>query len=187
MKTKSLAYDALVDYAISSLPIKIEGDSLKNIKFFSWQQYCAEIGKPKQSYIYRQDGAVMCLDANVEPQFVIFYNDGLPEKTKQWVIAKLLYYVRGGFAEGHVGQYIMPDDKKEAEEFATYFLCPDAVLSECGIVSEKDIMHYCQVPFQVARRKARSLKEGCERFMLPSLEKMVKEQFSHDIQRMKCG
>ncbi len=62
-----------------------------------------------------------------------------------------------------------------------------AILEKCGIRSEEDIMHHCQVPFPEARRKARYLKAGYKRFMLPSLEKMVVEQFSCDIKRMKCG
>lgn len=96
---------------------------------------------------------------------------------KRWVIAKLLYYARSGFAEEHVGEYITPDEDPKATEFASCFMCPDAVLVERGILSEEDIMHYCQVPFSIARRKARYLKSGYDRFTLPSLEKLVKEQF----------
>ena len=80
----------------------------------------------------------------------------------------------------------MPDEEAKATEFASHFLCPDVILSQFKILNEQDIMQYCRVPFSVARRKARYLKKGYKRFQLPSLEKMVAEQFSRDMQRMKC-
>lgn len=183
MNIKSLAYDALVECAIHSLPIRIADYRLNNVYISSWQQYFLEHEKPVHSNIYKQDGVVMCLNANPDARYVIFYNDNLPEEAKRWVIAKLLYYTRCGFAEEHIGQYITPDEDPKATEFAGYFMCPDAILVECGILREEDIMHYCQVPFSVARRKARYLRSGYNRFMLPSLEKMVKEQFFGDIRR----
>ncbi len=185
MNVKSLAYDALVEYAISSLPIRIREDGLRNVYISSWEKYLLEHAKPKHGNIFRQDGTVMCLGVNPEARYVIFYHESLPEERKQWVVAKLLYYIRCGFAEEHVGEYIIPDEQAKAAEFASFFLCPDAILEECGIRSAEDIMHHCQVPFPDAMRKARYLKNGYKRYELPSLEKMVVEQFSHDIQRVK--
>lgn len=177
MNVKALAYDALVECAIHSLPIEVKDFRLNNVYVFSWQQYLLQQEKPIHSNIYKQDGAVMCLRSKPNARHIIFYNDNLPEVTKRWVIAKLLYYVRSGFAEEHVGQYITPDEDSKATEFASCFMCPDAVLVECSILNEKDIMHYCQVPFSIARRKARYLKNGYNKFKLPSLENLVKKQF----------
>ena len=185
MNVKSLAYDALIEYGFDSLPIRLGDKKLYNIYISSWEQYLLENEKAKYSNIYKQDGAVMCLGVSPVARYVIFYNDNLPEVTKQWVIAKLLYYTRSGFAEEHVGDYILPDEEAKATEFASHFLCPDVILAECGMFSEEDIMHHCRVPFSAARRKTRYLKNGYKRFQLPSLEKLVVEQFSHDIQRMK--
>ena len=187
MNVKSLAYDALVEYAFSSLPIRINDDGLDNIYISSWEKYLLEHEKPKHSNIFKQEGTVMCLGMNPEARYVIFYHESLPEERKQWVIAKLLYYIRCGFAEEHVGEYIIPDEQAKATEFASYFLCPDVILEKCGLRSQEDILHYCQVPFPDARRKAQYLMAGYKRFMLPSLEKMVVEQFSCKMKRVKCG
>ena len=184
MNVKSLAYDALIEYGIDVLPIKLGDKELNNIYIFSWQQYFSKCEKPMRSKICKQDGAVMCLKAYPDARYVLFYNESLPEETKRWVITKLLYYIRSGFAQEHACKYIMPDEEAKATEFASHFLCPDVILSQYEILNEEDIMHYCRVPFSVARRKARYLKNGYKRFQLPSLEKMVAAQFSRDIQRM---
>ena len=184
MNVKALAYDALIEYRIDSLPIRLGDKELNNIYIFSWQQYFSKCEKPVRSKICKQDGAVMCVKATPDARYVLFYNESLPEATKQWVIAKLLYYTRSEFGEEHVGRYITPDAEAKATEFASHFLCPDVLLSQCKIMNEQDIMQYCRVPFPVARRKAKYLKNGYKRFQLPSLEKMVAEQFSRDIQRM---
>ncbi|MBQ2986938.1 MAG: hypothetical protein IJE23_05600 [Tyzzerella sp.] len=185
MNVKSLAYDALIEYGIDSLPIRLGDKELNNIYIFSWQQYFSKCEKPVRSKIYKQDGAVMCLKATLDARYVLFYNDSLPEETKRWVIAKLLYYARSGFAQEHACKYIMPDEEVKATEFASHFLCPDVILSKYEILNAEDIIHYCRVPFSVARRKARYLKNGYKRFQLPSLEKMKTCRTLEIVSRMR--
>lgn len=171
---KTFAYDALIEYGVDSLPVILESS---NILIFSWQQYLQTHDKPLYCDITKYDGLIMCLNKDTK-HYVIFYNGDLTDTLKYWIISKLLYYIRCGMADENVGVYIPHDCLPEAETFAAHFICPDVILKSCDILNTEDIMEYCHVPFSVAARKARYLKNGYEYFVFPALEKLVKDKFA---------
>jgi len=181
MMVKSYAYDALIEYGITSLPVNFPDYRLKNILITSFQQYFYTRKRPARINIGKEDGAVMCLEAGENAHFILFFDGNLSKEAKRWVIAKLLYYVRCGFAEEHVGTYIVSGELPKAIEFAQYFTCPDIILESHNILSAEDIIKYCQIPFSTASRKARYFKNGHNRFCLPTLERLVQENFKQYI------
>ena len=174
---KSLAYDALIEYGINSLPVSIQDCESSEFFIFSWQQYLRTNEKPIYCDITKYDGLIMSLSKKDKKRYVIFYNEKLPLVSKQWIVARLLYYARCDIADNHPGVFFPYDCLPESEEFAYQFMCPDVVLETSGIVSAEDIMRYCQVPFGVALRKARYFKNGHDNFIFPALEKVVQKNF----------
>lgn len=177
MDAKSHAYNALAEYKITSLPVTLHDIRESKIYISSWQRYFRTDSKPMYFDTNLRNGAVMSLGENSNMHYVIFYDGNLTEPTRNWIIAKLIYYIRSGFADENPHKYITCDASHQAEIFATYFTCPDIVLEECNILSAEDIMEYCQVPFSVAERKARYLKNGHNKFIYSALENLVKEKF----------
>lgn len=174
---KTLAYDALLEYDIYSLPTHFPICRVKNIHFLSWQEHLRDNGRTINCDVTKHDGLVMCVERGENKRFVILYDETLTDAYKHWVIAKLLYYIRSGEAEESPGVYFPCDTSPEAIEFASHFTCPDIVLKKRGILSTEDIMKYCQIPFPDALCKAKYLKNMRDNFAFTALELLIQNRF----------
>lgn len=183
MIVKSYAYDALIEYGADSLPVSIPDYDPSKILIISWQKYFRHNAKPIYCDITKYDGLLMCLDADTNKRYIIFYDENMSYTLKNLVISKLLYYIRCGIADKNPGTYFACDSLSKAEEFASHYTCPDVILETCEITSAENIMYYCQVPFSLASRKARYFKNGYDRFIFPALERTLKDQFKLFIEK----
>lgn len=176
MTAKSYAYDALLEYNEDSLPISIPVSD--KIIMFSYQEYFCNHAYPIYCDITKYDGVLMYLGT----RYIILYDERLAHTTKHIVISKLLYYIQCGIADEYPGTYFTCNSISKSDEFANHFTCPDIILETCNIVSAEDIMYYCQVPFATASRKARYFKNGHDKFIFQSLERVLLDKFHLFIQ-----
>lgn len=152
---KLLAYDSLIRHGFTSLPIDFQ--SITDNVYFISLQFLAEIhGDSLRSYTraFSKYGFIV-----YSPQFDIyglFYNADLSDDMIRWVKCCGLAYIDMGLVKK-----CKTIDLRDysANTFAFYFSCPDAVLIECEICTAEDIIKYCSVPFQKARKKSEYISD----------------------------
>lgn len=172
MLIKSSAYDALIEHDICSLPVSMPQD--QTVIVFPMQ--CLK-EPPINCDIYKYDGVLMRLGTDDNKHYVLMYDNQLPHRVQNWVISKLLFYVKNGIADQYPNAYINCDSLNDADSFASHFTCPDVILEACEIKSTEEIMDYCEIPFDAAFCKSKYLKTGYEKFVSTTLEKVILNNF----------
>lgn len=175
---KAHACDMLIERGEHSLPITTPQDDM--IIVFA-MQFLDE--PPIYCDIYKYDGVIMHVTEDGINKYILMYNLNLSPSQKNWTIFKLMYYIKSGLAKKCSRSYINCDALPEAEVFASHYACPDVILDACKIFSSEKIMYYCDIPFDVAHRKAKYLKDSPIRLPFASLEKMIRENFRTFIEK----
>ena len=161
---RDTAWQCLIDYNVSSLPVKILDISKKSgIKVIKNSLANKLITSQKgQSYI-NQDEAI------------IIYDDTLPKTVIRYTVAHEL----GHIFLGHDLEYPTIGIENEANVFASRLLAPACVLWGLNLQTPQEIALVCGISLQSAEIRAERMKILYERnkFLTSPLEKQVYENF----------
>lgn len=177
------AYNTLIEFGETSLPVFSEFDQIINssIFIFSMQSISQRLGH-NEDYFSIGDKGIGIYVSRTE-HHVLLYNDRLPSYEIRWTIARLLYLVRSGILEDQPDMFHYADrheDMERCDIFAYYFTCPDAILDKCEIRSASDIIDHCGIPFSHADKKSRLLEKAANTNInsLQSLEEILEKNFA---------
>lgn len=153
--TKEFAYEALIKYNITSLPVPIKYS--KDIRIYS-MQFLANYHKENVSEYFNKFGYRGF--TFYEPKYdnyVIFYNENDPEEMQRWVVSSAIALIEYhqlsddyGTSLTYLPEYI--------DDFTYIYTCPDCVLKRDDISSAEQIIKVCKIPFNKAREKVKRLK-----------------------------
>lgn len=177
------AYNTLIEFGETSLPVLSEFDQIINssIFIFSMQSISRKLGHSEDYFSIGDKG--IGIYVSMTGHHVLLYNDRLPSYEIRWTIARLLYLVISGKLERQPDMFHFADcheDMERCDIFAYYFTCPDTILDKCEIRSAADIIAHCKIPFSYADKKSRSLGKAANTSIksLQSLVEILKENFA---------
>ena len=155
------AYEALIKYDITELPIPITYQP--DILAVPIQVFAMECHMSNRRAVRDCEYRGIVYYADEVNKYVILYNDEDPIELRRWEVALGIGYIEM-WKELQLSRqmertYIaLKNSQLAVDEFAYYFTCPDLVLQECGIRTPEDIIEFCSIPFNNAREKSKRLK-----------------------------
>lgn len=175
--SRNLAWDILLHEGVREMPIKVS-------------DICAGLGIALKSYKATDSNLGFCNIIDGRPY--IFINSGASRDLKRITAAHEL----GHIMLGHVGEFMnlkssvpsgFGDYERAADAFALRLLAPACVLWGCGIKSTREIVHFCEIPYESAVQRMQRMKVLYKRnvFLHSDVEKAVFEQFSPFIRRFR--
>lgn len=153
--TRVSAYDALLEYGITYLPIPYFKCTIDtHLRIMEFKNAYGE----ERKFLKGIDDEHGVLQFSNGCYFILL-NENSSEEEKRWACAKLLAFIKLGIAKKTPGE-IMPASYQDLKSnaFAYQFVSPDVILNQCDIQSYKDIMKYCGVPFKISVEKSKLLK-----------------------------
>lgn len=174
---KRIAYDALIEFQISELPVTLELNS-SYVSLLPMQALNQPAIYPDMSPFFKCYGeyGFSCYLRKYDC-FYIFYNNELPETLIRWTIASALSSIELDALQDNLFS-VVSEKNATQETFAMYFTCPDPVLKACNFQNTEDILQHCQIPFRQGRRKSLSLRKTLFPFNFSITEKRLLKQFS---------
>lgn len=152
---KITAYETLIKYNISSLPVPTtysDGIRIYTMQFLAGY-FKEDVSKYFNTFGYR---GFVCYEPEFD-NYAIFINRDDPDQLQRWSISIALGFIESRkFKENR--SFSLSDPTDYAEDFTYVYTCPDCILKRDGITSTEDIIKICQVPFNKAREKNKRLK-----------------------------
>ncbi len=153
--SKISAYEALIKYDISSLPIPVSYNP-KEIKIFTLQ-FLADYHQEDIHLYYERWGYRGFITYEpVYHRYIIFVNAEDSEPLRRWCISLAIGYIENHKIKANCGIPITSADKF-INDFAYVYTCPDCILKRDGILSSEKIIEVCKIPFQKAHEKSKRL------------------------------
>lgn len=153
---KIAAYEALIKYDVSRLPVPVEYDNCE-IEIYTLQ-LLACYGKKKIREVYKIFGyrGFVTYDAK-DDRYLIFANEEDPEPLLRWVISTAIGYIEAGHPGLRRGLPLSAESSY-INDFVYTYTCPDCVLERDKIIEPDQIIRICDIPFRKAREKSKYLK-----------------------------
>lgn len=174
---KISAYEALIKYNITSLPVPISYTN--GIKIFS-MQFLAEYHKQNVSEYFKTFGyrGFVCYEPHYE-NYVIFINENDPESVQRWSISIAIGYIEN-YKFKNKYAFSISEASLYLDSFCFTYTCPDCILQRDNLLSADQIIETCKIPFYKAREKSKRLKlvSNSINKTLNKLESMVCELIS---------
>ncbi len=153
--SKISAYEALIKYEVSSLPVPISYHPDK-IKIFTLQFLADYHNEDIHSYYEKWGYRGFLTYEAVYRRYIIFVNAEDSEPLRRWCISLAIGYIENHKIKAGCGVPITSADPF-INDFAYVYTCPDCILKRGGILSSEKIMETCRIPFQKAYEKSRRL------------------------------
>lgn len=171
-KARNAAWQCLIDYNVTSLPVKILEITNKS-KIMVLKNSLANkliTSQRGQSYI-NQD------------EVIIIYDDSLPKTVIRYTVAHEL----GHIFLGHDLEHPTIQMENEANVFASRLLAPACVLWGLDLNTSKEIASACDISLQAAQIRAERMQILYKRnkFLSSPLEKQVFENFQEFIKEKR--
>ncbi len=175
-KSRDAAWQILIDFKISSLPVKIT-DLCKELGV---EVKLAKIDSESDGFSFMKEGSpIIVLNANC---------------TNTSRLRFTCAHELGHIILGHVGLYELvnrepsPSDNRiehEANVFASRLLAPACVLWGCRVKSPEDIIKLCDISYAAAeyRMQRMNILYARNKFLTSPLERKVYENFKSFIER----
>lgn len=187
LKLEKMAYDSLVKYMITELPVISKAIAQNHFLLYSYAWLSKEFGCTIDEYIDTFGNA--CIHY-VEPDgiYILGYNNKCKSYLElNWAIAHELGHVEIQHLKNRpiIEKPLRTFEMEfEAETYTYTFLCPDIVLDSVGATTWLDICYLCCVPIEKAKDKERLLKTslfrkikyGKKRQLLTQFEEFIRKQ-----------
>lgn len=153
--SKESAYEALIKYNITSLPVPVNYSN--GIKIFSLQLLAGYHHQNITEYFNKFGYRGFTF---YEPEFdnyIIFYNEDDPIPMQRWVISSAIAFIECHKVSSIYGTSLdrLPE---YIDDFTYTYTCPDCVLKRDNLISSEQIIEICDIPFNKAREKSKRLK-----------------------------
>ena len=153
---KLSAYEALIKYNISALPVPINYDP-KEIKIFTIQFLARYHNESCREYFKLFGHRGFVIYESVYDRYIIFINETDPEALQRWSISIAIGYIESHRISHKYGNSINESDKY-ITDFTYTYTCPDCVLKRDKILSSEEIAEVCAIPLHKAKEKSKRLK-----------------------------
>lgn len=180
-KVRDASWQALIDNNITSLPVDVVKVAKAN-GIILLRNSVAQKLAPDESGISLYDGT----------KWYIVYDDTHPIGRKRFTVAHELGHIFLGhplIAGFHARSQCnsIPKTEREANIFASRFLCPSCVLWALNLRTPSEISAACEVSTEAAQIRATRMKElyKREKFLTSDLERKVFKNFEPFIQTQK--
>ena len=190
-QNRLLAWNLLLKYKITKLPISPKAIiQSQKIELWPYSYFANQCECSIQEVVaeYDKDGFLM----KFQDQFIIVYNEAMPEKRITWTLAhELSHYLLGhanGFAEAGTSCGVDINIDAQANNLAAKILCPSIVLHLCAVSSPRELSKLCSLSLEASSIQFAHLQELRRRnkFLTHPLEKQIMHQFSPFICSYLC-
>lgn len=153
--SKFAAYEALIKYQITSLPVPLQYHTEK-IQIFTLQLLAAYHRQSVEKYykVWGKRGFVVY--SREDDRYIIFLNANDSQALQRWCISAAIGYIESGMVHprhgvslSHLNRYI--------RDFAYVYTCPDCILLQENVRSFEQILDVCQIPYQKAYEKSKRI------------------------------
>lgn len=170
--TKTFAYEALIKYNVTSLPVPLQYDD--GILIFT-MQYLAWIHNQNVFNYFDAFGyrGFVCYDSKFD-NYVIFINGEDPEPLQRWSISVAIGFIETCKFSKNRGIPIS-NPPQDIDDFTYIYTCPDCILERDNVTTPEQIIEVCKIPFNKAREKSKRLKLSfhSKNKMVNHLEKII--------------
>lgn len=183
---REAAWNFLIEQNIRALPVNSRSIAARlGCRLFTYQEFSTRIKRPVEYLIEQYDNDGFVFWSKRDQQFIICYNDELPESVIRWTIMHeiahivLKHVTPEAPALTRIRKIEHPIFEKEADGFTRRVLCPSIVLHNCKTVEVEDIMRLCGISKQAAQHRSDYMKvlESRNKWRTDPLECAIEKQF----------